>query len=59
MVNAPLSDLGGKHRTEPVPPETNRFMADVDAALEQQILNLARRQRIPDIHHNREPDDLG
>jgi hypothetical protein len=34
-------------------------VADVDAAFGQQILDLAQRQRIPDVHHHREADDLG
>ena len=34
-------------------------MADVDAALEQQILDVAQRQRIVNVHHHNEPDDLG
>ena len=58
VLNTPLPDLGGKHRTEPVPPEPHRLVADVDAALEQQILDLAQRQRIPDVHHHREADHL-
>jgi len=33
-MNAAFSDLAGKHRSEPDPPEWNRFMADTDAALE-------------------------
>jgi len=35
------------------PPESNRFMADVDAALVQQVLNIPERKREPDIHHDR------
>jgi hypothetical protein len=34
-------------------------MADVDAALEEQVLDLAQRQRIADIHHHHEADHLG
>jgi len=34
-------------------------MADIDAALEQNVLDLAQRQRIPDIHHHRQADDFG
>jgi len=49
LTDAPLLDLGGKHRTKPVPPKPHCFMADVDAAFEQQILNLPQRQRITDI----------
>ncbi len=46
MMNAPLSDLRGEHRTKPVPPKPDRFMADVDVSLEQQIFDLPRRQRM-------------
>ena len=31
----------------------------VDAALEQQIPDLAERKRVADIHHHREGNDLG
>ena len=44
MVNSTPSDLGGKQWTEPVPPEPYRLVADVDAAFEQQILDLVQRQ---------------
>lgn len=33
-------DLGCKHRAKSVPPEPNRFVADVDATLVQQILDI-------------------
>jgi hypothetical protein len=59
MNNAPFPDLRGEHRTEPVPPEANRPVANVDAALEQQVLDLTERQRIADIHHHREADNFG
>jgi hypothetical protein len=59
VSDTPLPDLGSKHRTEPVPPEPHRLMADIDAALEKQILDLAQRQRVPDVHHHREVDHLG
>jgi hypothetical protein len=39
-MNAPLPNLGGEHGTEPVPPETHRLVADVDATIEQQIFDL-------------------
>ena len=54
MNNAPFPDLRCEHRAEPVPPEPYRLMADIDTALEQQVLDLAQRQRVPDIHHHRE-----
>ena len=40
-------------------PEPHRLVADVDATFEQQVLDLAQRQRITDVHHHREADDLG
>ena len=43
MVDTPLPDLRGEHRTEPVPPEPYRLVADIDATLEQQILDLPQR----------------
>jgi hypothetical protein len=55
----PLADRRGEHRTEPIPPEPRRFVADIDPALEQQIFDLPQRQGIADIHHHREADDLG
>jgi len=51
-------DLGRKHRPEPVPPKTYRFMAEIDAALGQQVLDVAQRQRIFDVHHHHQPDHL-
>jgi len=34
-------------------------MADIDTALKQQIFNLPQRQRIPDVHHHRQANNLG
>jgi len=47
LLNAPLSDLRCEHQTEPIPPEPHRLVADVYATFEQEVLNLAQRQRIP------------
>jgi len=58
MMHAPLADLCREHRTEPVPPEPHGFVADIDAALGQQIFDLPQRQWIADLHHHREADDL-
>ncbi len=58
MMNASFPDLRGEHRTESVPPVPNRLVADIDAPLEQEILDLSQRQRIADIHHHREADHL-
>jgi hypothetical protein len=55
----PLADLGRKPRTEPVPPKTHRFMADIDTAFVEQIFDLPQRKRIPDIHHHSKADNFG
>src|SRR5271157_1211313 len=52
----PLSDLGGEHRAKPVPPKPDGLMADVDPPLGQQILDVAQRQRVPDVHHHDQTD---
>ncbi len=58
VLNAPPADLGGKHRTEPVPPEPRRLVADVDAALEQQVLDVTQGQRVAQVHHDHQADHL-
>ena len=49
MMKASFPDLRGEHRTEPVPPETYCLVADIDAAIKQQIFDLPQRQRITDV----------
>jgi hypothetical protein len=44
-LNIPKICLG-EHRTKPVAPEPNSFVADIDAPLEQKVFNLAQRQLI-------------
>ena len=38
-------------RAEPVPSEAHCLITEVDAALEQQVLDVAQRQRKADVHH--------
>ncbi len=59
MSNPFLAYLCREHRAEAVLPEPNRFMANVDAALVQKVLDIPERKRKPDIHHHRQADDLG
>jgi hypothetical protein len=59
ILNPALPDLGGEYRAEPVPPETHRLVADVDAPLEQDVFDLAQRQRVSHVHHHRQADYLG
>ena len=39
-LDPPFADLRGKHGPEHVPPVTDSFVADIDAALVQQILDI-------------------
>ena len=56
----PLSaDFSGEHWVETVPPISNRFVADVDAAFVQQVLHIPERERKPDVRHNRQANNLG
>ena len=57
-INTSCSDLCCENWPEPVPPEPNRFVADVNAAFKQEVFDLTERQRIAHVHHHREADDL-
>jgi len=57
-VHPLATDIGCEHRSKPVPPQPNRFMTYVDAALEQQVHDVAQAQRKADVHHHHEPDHL-
>ena len=57
-LNPSLSDLGSEHRAEPVPPVSHRFMADIDAAFVQQILDISKGQRETDVQLYRQADYL-
>ena len=43
----------------PLAPRGRPQMADVNAALEQQVFDVAQRQRVADVHHHHEADHLG
>ncbi len=58
MLNPFSSDLRGKQRAKPAPPETDSFVADVDAALVQQVFHISKQEWITYVHHNRQADDL-
>ncbi len=53
-----LANFSGKDWAKPVPPKSNGFVANIDAAFIQQILYLLKRKWKPNIHHNGQPDDL-
>ena len=58
MLNPFSSDLRGKQRAKPVPPKSNRLVADLDAALMQKIFDIPKRKWIAHIRHNRQADNL-
>lgn len=58
-AHALTPNIGSKQRAETVPPQPHGFMANVDPALEQQVLDVAQAQRKPDVHHDDQTDHLG
>jgi len=58
LLDRPIPNLRGEHRTKPVPPETHGFVADIDTMLKQQIFNLSQQPRIAEVHHHREANYL-
>jgi len=58
LMNPFPPDLRCKHRAKPVPPEADRFVADIDAAFMQQVFYIPERQRETNAQHHRETDDL-
>ena len=52
------TDVPCEHRAEPVPPEAHCLMAKIDAALEQQVLHVSKRQWEPHVHHDHKANDL-
>ena len=42
-LDAPLADLPGEHRSEPISPEAHRFVADIDVAMVEQIFYIPQR----------------
>ena len=43
------TDVGSEHRTEAVPPQPHRLVAEVDAPLKEQILHIPQRKWIPHV----------
>jgi hypothetical protein len=57
-IHSLASEFRGKHRTEPVRPVANQFVADLASALNQQVFDGAQLQRKTDAKHRRQADDL-
>ena len=58
LLQAFTTDFCGEHRAKSVPPIPHRFVADVDAALVQQILNVSERKEKSNVRHHRQANDL-
>ncbi len=58
LLHPPPADVGGEHRSEPVPPEPHRLVTNTDPPLEQQIFNAAQRERVADVHQHDQADHL-
>jgi hypothetical protein len=52
------TDFSRKQRAKSIAPEPNRFLADIDAALVQQILDVPQGHWKADVHHSSQTDDL-
>ena len=57
--HTPLAELSSEHRTEPLPPEPHGLMADIHAPLMKQVLDVVKRKREPDLHHDGQADNFG
>ena len=57
--NPRSANLGCEHRAKSVPPKSNGFVADFDAALMQQVFDIPKRKWKSDVEHHRWADDLG
>jgi hypothetical protein len=57
-VHSLAANTSGEHRSEPVTPQPNRLMADVDAPLKQEVVHVPQAQRKTDVHHHHQPDHL-
>lgn len=55
---SPQPDFAGKQRAETDYQCPRALVADIDAGLMQEAFNKARRERKPDMEHNRKLDDL-
>ena len=52
-------DFVGEVGAKSVDPEPNAFMADIYAALVQQVFDIAKRERETDVHQHAQLDNFG
>ena len=51
------ADFGSEQWTEPVPPVAYRLVADLDATLMEEVLDVPKGQREPHVEHHCQADD--
>ena len=59
LARSLASDVACEQRPEPVPPHPYRLVAQIDPALEQQVFDIAKAERVFHLHHHHEADHLG
>ena len=57
-LSAALPNLGCEIRGKPLPPEPHRRVADINAALMQQVFNTPDQKRVPDVQDHSQAGDL-
>lgn len=56
----PLAADGRReHRSEPIPPQANGLVANIEPTLKEQVLDVPQRQREMHVQQNRKPDTSG
>lgn len=58
LLRPTLLDFTRYHWAKSVPPKSDGFVRNVDAAFVKQILYVPERQREANVHHRREADGL-
>jgi hypothetical protein len=53
------ANIGREQGAEPVPPQPDRLVAKVDAALEQKVFDVPQGQRKSHIEHDDQADHFG
>ena len=48
-----------KESAEPIDPEADTFVTDINAALMEKVFDIPKRERKPDIHEYGKLNDLG
>ena len=58
MMDWHLVDHSSAYRSKSDYQKKNRLIECIDTPLEQQVLDVAQRERVADLHHYRQADDL-